>query len=74
MVYEGFMHLRLEDRLDKVIELYRAVAECPKCKGQKWFIHLNGLRQEFTAITKHECCECGHSVDIRIEVEKEGVN
>lgn len=46
------------------------VATCPQCKGQAWFIHINGFYDEYDKVTAHECYDCGFTVDINVEVIK----
>ena len=56
----------------EVIELYQKypVATCPQCKGQQWFIHVNGSYDDFDKITSHECCGCGWALIIEVEFVK----
>ena len=56
--------------MSEVIHLYNPVATCPQCKGQTWFIHVNGFYDDYDKVTKHECSKCGFSVIINAEVIK----
>jgi len=54
--------------------LYPPVATCPQCKGQLWFIHLNGFFDQFDKVTAHECSDCGYKIEIDVEVVVDGKN
>ena len=58
----------------EILQLHKPVATCPQCKGQHWFIHLNGFYDEYDKVTAHECCECGFLLKIEVEVIKEDAN
>lgn len=47
---------------DKTKRLYEAVATCPECQGQLWYIHLDGFKHDYENITEHECGECRFKV------------
>ena len=57
--------------MTKVVQLHDPVATCPQCKGQEWFIHVNGFYDDYDKVTKHECCNCGFSIDIDVEVVRD---
>lgn len=54
-----------------IIQLYEPVSTCPQCKGQLWLIYVNGFYNDYDKITKHECYECGWSLNIDVEVVKD---
>lgn len=56
----------------EVIPITAWVAECPYCRCQKWFIHLDGPEDSFHNVTGHECAKCGYKINIKVEVIKEG--
>ncbi len=55
----------------EVLQLHSPVATCPQCKGQQWFIHINGFYDEYDKVTAHECCGCGWTLTIDVEVVKD---
>jgi len=57
--------------MGEVVKLHSVVSTCPKCKGQTWFIHVNGFYDEYDKVTRHECSRCGFYVDIEVEVIKD---
>ena len=54
-----------------VVSLHQPVATCPQCKGQCWFIHVNGFYDEYDKVTAHECSDCGWTLDIDVEVVRD---
>jgi len=51
-------------------QLHQSVATCPQCKGQLWFIHVNGFHDDYDKVTGHECGDCGWKLNIEVAVEK----
>ena len=56
--------------MGKVIPLKKAqppkeepVATCPDCKGQYWFIYLDGFDDNFENVIAHECGDCGFKIE-----------
>ena len=60
--------------MGEVIQLHEHVAECPKCKGQLWYIHVDKRGDEFENITAHECSTCDFRVELKIQLIKEEPN
>jgi len=56
--------------MSNVVLLHKPVATCPQCGGQTWFIHVNGFYDDYDKIIAHECSECGHWVEIQVEIIK----
>ena len=53
--------------MSEVIQLYEPVATCPKCGGQLWLLHLDGLHHNYENITAHECSSCGYKINFVVE-------
>lgn len=53
--------------VSKVIFLDREfVSTCEQCRGQLWYIHLNGPALEFDKIVAFECGKCGNRIEVAI--------
>ncbi|KKN40954.1 hypothetical protein LCGC14_0728390 [marine sediment metagenome] len=52
---------------DKVIRLHDAVANCPECQTQSWYIKIDGFGSNWNNIVGVECEYCGLEVEFVLE-------